>query len=404
MEINWNVEPIQLTQLVEQVFVIEDMTYGGHQQGFLARYHGMLRSSDSEKSHSWLSEQLKPQSLLVILRPYEDKQELVIVPSLPAKQDPKIWLNVLLFALTFLSVLFAGALFSAEVDPFLGRLTLQGIFNFLWQGWPFAVSFLAILAAHEFGHYFVGRLHKVNVSLPFFIPFPLSMIGTMGAFINMKEPPKNRKHLLDIGIAGPLSGLVVTIVVLFIGLSLSSVEPIPSTIPEGITFQIEGNSLFYLFAKYLAFGKLLPEPVSYMGSAPFLYWLRYFFTGQPAPLGGLDVIIHPVAWAGWAGLLVTMLNLIPAGQLDGGHVLYVLFGVKKARKILPFILLALVALGFIWSGWWLWVGMIFLFGSRYAEPLDQITPLDARRKALAALTLVIFLLIFMPVPFVIVGG
>ncbi len=404
MELNWNVEPIQLTQLVEQVFLIEDMIYGGRQQGYLARYHGMLRSSDSEKSHTWLSDQLKPQSLLVLLKPYEDKQELVIVPTLPAKQDPKLWLNLLLFGLTFISVLFAGALFSTEVDPSLGKLTLQGILNFLWQGWPFAVSFLAILAAHEFGHYFVGRWHKVNVSLPFFIPFPLSMIGTMGAFINMKEPPKNRKHLLDIGIAGPLSGLVVAVVVLFIGLSLSSVEPIPSSIPEGMSFQIEGNSLFYLFAKYLAFGKLLPEPVSFSGSSPFSYWVRYFFTGQPVPLGGLDVIIHPVAWAGWAGLLVTMLNLIPAGQLDGGHVLYVLFGAKKARKILPLIMLILVTLGFAWRGWWIWASLIFFFGSRHAEPLDQVTPLDSRRKALAVLTLIIFVLIFMPVPFIIVGA
>ncbi len=135
--------------------------------------------------------------------------------------------------------------------------------------------------------------------------------------------------------AGPLIGFVVAVVVLFIGLSLSSLGPIETSLPEGYVHFIEGNSLLYLGAKYLTFGKLLPQPVSYGGVAPFAYWLRYFFTGRPWPLGGLDVIIHPVAWAGWAGLFVTAMNLIPAGQLDGGHILYVLFGKKVAQWIYP---------------------------------------------------------------------
>jgi len=119
-------------------------------------------------------------------------------------------------------------------------------------------------------------------------------------------------------------------------------------------------------------------------------------------LGGLDVHIHPVAWAGWAGLFVTAINLIPAGQLDGGHILYVLLGKNKAKRTFPFVLGALGVMGFFWQGWWLWAALVFLFGQRYAEPLDQITTVDRKRKILGLIALVIFILIFIPVPLVIV--
>jgi membrane-associated protease RseP (regulator of RpoE activity) len=217
----------------------------------------------------------------------------------------------------------------------------------------------------------------------------------------MKQVPRNRKHLLDIGMAGPLIGFGVAVVVLFIGLSLSSLGPIETDLPEGYSHFIEGNSLLYLGAKYLTFGKLLPQPVSYGDVSPLLYWVRYFFTGMPVPLNGLDVQIHPVAWAGWAGLFVTAMNLIPAGQLDGGHILYVIFGKKTARLIYPLIIGSLIALGFFWNGWWLWAALIFMFGRRYAEPLDQITKIDGKRKALGVLALIVFFLTFIPVPLVI---
>ncbi len=210
-------------------------------------------------------------------------------------------------------------------DPF------QAFLAIITNGWPFAVSLMAILGCHEFGHYLVGRHHGVHVTLPYFIPMPFSSIGTMGAFINMKEPPKNRKVLLDIGIAGPLAGLVVAIPVLLIGLSLSQVTRLQ--VEPGQMIQMEGNSVLYLLSKFAVFGQLLPSPATYAGVNPFLYWLRYFFSGTPLPLGGLDVNLSQVAWAGWIGLLVTAMNLIPAGQLDGGHVLYVLFGQKKARSL-----------------------------------------------------------------------
>ena len=167
--------------------------------------------------------------------------------------------------------------------------------------------------------------------------------------------------------------------------------------------QSEGNSITYLLLKFATFGKWLPEPVDYGNLSPTLYWLKYFFTGKPLPLGALDVMIHPVAWAGWAGLLVTSLNLLPAGQLDGGHIFQLLFGKKLARRILPVILVALVGLGFAWSGWWLWAGLVFLLGRVYAEPMDEITPLDTPRKALGVLALIIFILTFIPVPLAIIS-
>ncbi len=161
----------------------------------------------------------------------------------------------------------------------------------------------------------------------------------------------------------------------------------------------EGNSLLYLLAKFVVFGKLLPAPLNLSGLPLLYHWISYFFIGQPSPVGSTDVFINQVAWAAWVGLLVTFLNLIPAGQLDGGHVIYAVFG-KRVNRILPVILVATVLLGFLWSGWWLWAFLIFLLGRSHAEPLDQITQLDSRRKALAVLMLVIFLLVLAPIPFI----
>jgi membrane-associated protease RseP (regulator of RpoE activity) len=184
----------------------------------------------------------------------------------------------------------------------------------------------------------------------------------------------------------------------------NSLDVCPNTAKIGESYScpddnlLEGNSLLYMGLKYIVKGELLPSPLSY-DVPPLLYWIRYFFTGHPIPVGGRDVMLHPVAWAGWAGLLVTFLNLIPAGQLDGGHVLYSLFG-KRVRNVFPVILGAILLLGLFWSGWWLWAFIIFILGRSHAEPLDQITQLDTRRKTLAVIILVVFLLVLTPVPYV----
>ncbi len=382
--------------LVKRVFCIDDITTGTAKQPFLVRYRGHLVQEDSAAAYDQLAALLKPYNLTPLFRFEDDRQVVLLVPSMaePKRSNPRI--NLILAVATVLSVLLTGAMYGLDAPLPANWLQAAGVL--ISKGWPFAVSMMAILAAHEFGHYLVGRYHGVHLTLPYFIPLPFSPFGTMGAFINMKEIPKNRRHLLDIGIAGPLCGLIVAIPVLILGLSLSKLEPIPAVLQAGSQLQMEGNSLLYLLAKFVVFGQVLPTPASYGGLSPFLYHLRYFFTGQPFPLGSMDVMLSPVAWAGWAGILITSLNLIPAGQLDGGHVFYVLFGRKTARRILPVILIALGVLGLVWMGWWLWLVLILLLGRFYAEPLDQITPLDGRRKAVAVLGLIIFVLTFTPVP------
>ncbi len=397
-----SVETTEITQHVKEIFEIKSIVTGGGKNGFRAQYRGRLIIEDSETAYDQLADAIRPMGLTPLFRVVDGEQIILVVDKRPEAKPGPIWVNILLFILTILSVMFTGATFmdSEMTNPF--QLGLGGFIQYMLKGWPFALSLLGILLAHELGHYLVGRSRGENVTLPYFIPFPLSAFGTMGAFINMKEIPKNKKHLMDIGLAGPLIGLLVAIPVLFIGLSLSSVGPIEAELPEGAVHFLEGNSIFYLFAKFVTFGKVLPQPVSYEGLNPILYWLRYFFSGSPVPIGGLDVQIHPVAWAGWAGLFVTGINLIPAGQLDGGHILYVLFGKKTAKKILPFILGAMAVLGFFWMGWWFWAVMILVFGRRYAEPLDQITQIDTKRKVLGVIALIVFILIFTPVPLVII--
>jgi membrane-associated protease RseP (regulator of RpoE activity) len=388
----------RLMPYVNRVMAIEDVTTGGPKDAFAVRFRGRLRSEDTPAAFNELYAALRPMEFTPLFRMDGTRHAILIIEGTYSQKRANPIINLGLFILTLISVLLSGALFGLS-DP-LPAGFFPAALALIERGWPFAISLIAILGAHELGHYFAGRAHGVNVTLPYFIPFPFSPFGTMGAFINMKEPPKNRRHLLDIGIAGPLAGLIVAIPVTLIGLSLSKLDAI--TLQPGYSFTIEGNSILYLLLKYLTFGQLLPHPASYGNLPVVLYWLRYFFTGQPVPLGGLDVMIHPVAWAGWAGILVTAMNLIPAGQLDGGHMIYVLLGRKWAARLFPVILVILFGLGFFWNGWWLWVALVFFLGRSYAEPLDQITELDGKRKALAVLALILFVLTFAPVPLIVV--
>ena len=387
----------ELTALVENHFDIEQITWGGPRQPFAVQYIGKL-SRDSLKAHQQLSKSLNRHQLTPLFLEEEGRQIIQLIPSLPKAAKSKPWINLVLFLLTLLSMLFSGALFAYE-GPHID--SAGDYLNILLEnptaGMPFALSLLAILLAHEFGHYLAGRYHRADVTLPFFLPFPFSPFGTLGAFIQLKSPPRNKRELLDIGIAGPLAGLAVALPVILIGLSLSEIDRIPLFVRMGEALTLEGNSILYLFAKFVIHGEWLPSPVTYGDLSPFVYWLRYLFTGLPTPLGGADVFLHPMAWAGWAGLLVTALNLIPAGQLDGGHILYSLLG-KKAGRFRPAILISLAGLGFYWSGWWLWVFLIFMMGGAHARPLDQITELDRNRKILAIFGLIIFILVFTPIP------
>jgi membrane-associated protease RseP (regulator of RpoE activity) len=386
------------TSIVSRVLKIEDITWGEEKQGFIVRYRGQLYNQDTPAAYDQLAQSLQPLNITPLFRMDQGRHAVLLVSGVIQPRPSKTWVNGILFILTVFSVLLAGTLYTYQgpVPEDFKSLVTTVITN-LGQGIPFAVSLLAILLAHEFGHYLAGRYHKTDVTLPYFMPFPFSAFGTLGAFIQIKEVPKNRRILLDIGLAGPLAGLIVAIPVVLLGLYLSPVERLPFQFPFGQGF--EGNSILYLLLKFIVKGKLLPQPFTFADVNPIWYWIRYFFTSYPLPHGGLDVTLNPIAWAGWAGLLVTAINLIPAGQLDGGHIAYVLLG-RKAPRLLPFILVALLLLGFVWSGWWLWAILLLVLGRLYAEPLDLITTLDPRRKILAVVGIIIFFLVFTPVPLI----
>jgi membrane-associated protease RseP (regulator of RpoE activity) len=264
--------------------------------------------------------------------------------------------NLILFILTVLTTFAAGALFLKGKNIFANPLLLL-------EGASFAVPLLLILLFHEFGHYLMSRKRRIKTSLPYFIPGP-TILGTFGAVIKSKSPFRSRRDLIDVGAAGPIPGFVVAVVVVILGLSHSQIT---AQIPEeGLTL---GNSLIFLLLSNL----VLNVPP------------------------GHDVLLSPMAFAGWAGLFVTMLNLLPIGQLDGGHITYALFG-KHQKKVARLTVLALIPLGFFWMGWFLWAVLAFVINLTHPPTLNDSIPLDKNRKAVGLISLAIFLLCFTPVP------
>jgi membrane-associated protease RseP (regulator of RpoE activity) len=383
-----------LHALVQPIFEIEAFTIGDPERGApYARYLGKLRHEDSAAAYDQLCQALRPYPQLTpLFRVQEDDRHLILlIADIPQPKPTQPFFNILLFLLTIPSVMFAGALFSGESMPF--SASPAAWIGYILSGWQFAFALLGILLAHEFGHYFAARYHNMTVTLPYLIPLPLiSPFGTLGAIILLKSIVKNRRALFDVAIAGPLSGLVVALPVLFLGLSLSQTSII---LPVEGAF-MEGNSLAYLFAKYLVFGEWLPAP-----DAPSLsYWLTYFFTGQPYPAFATDVYLHPLALAGWFGLFITGLNLLPILQLDGGHLWFVLTGKAKTLH-LPLVLLGLGILGIHFPGWFVIIGIAYalIFTGGYQPPLlDEITTISPRRKWLALFGLLLGVFLFTPVP------
>ena len=400
-----------LTSHVSKIFRVEDVTAGNPKE-WIARYRGQFLSVDTAAAYDQLADSVRKYDITPLFRKEEGNKQLIyLVPSpVTPRASYRVLVNIILFVLTVISVMLTGIDVPPGAIPPDSPFSLPFLLRYLWTGWPFALSMLGILLAHEMGHYIACRYYKVPATLPYFLPAPfISPLGTLGAFIIMRGIPKNKRVLFDVGVAGPLVGLVVAIPVLFIGLSISPLGPIEPP-PPGMSGLLEGNSIFYLLSKYVVFGELLPKPQSMGGLSPAMYWLQYFFTGQPIPFNGLDVQLHSVALAGWAGLLVTALNLVPVGTLDGGHVAYGLFG-EKARRIFPFVIGGLIALSFLpslltlsFSGmnlsWLLWVMILFWLGNVRSQPLDDITELDPPRRALGIFTLIIFVLLFTPIPMV----
>ncbi|MFA6111633.1 MAG: site-2 protease family protein [Candidatus Latescibacterota bacterium] len=296
-------------------------------------------------------------------------------PALPARSRP--WLHLLLFLLTLLSMVTAGAL-QQGVAPLAGLRALVH----LVEGIPFAATLLAV---HEFGHYFAARRWQVRASLPYFLPLPyLSFLGTLGAVIRIRSAIPSRRALLDIGAAGPLAGLVVALVACVVGLLQSPV----------------------VAADQFA------EPPLHLG-APLL------FAGLAAlALPGVGpeqtVLLDPIAFAGWVGLFITAFNLFPVGQLDGGHLVYALFG-RRHRLVARAFLVLILCLGLYglssvfwgwprgwpegWPGWLPLAGFLSLFNRDHPPPVDDHEPLDPRRRLVGYLCLAVFVGCFAPVPF-----
>ncbi len=252
-------------------------------------------------------------------------------------------LQIILFVLTFLSTYFVG-------------------------GPIYSVAIMSILLAHEMGHYVMCKRHGIPATLPFFIPMPFTIFGTMGAVIAMQKIIPNRRALFDVGVAGPLAGLILAFPAIVIGLKYSTIID-PSTL--GNTSFSMGEPLIFQAVRYLVIGPL-PE--------------------------GMDVLVHPLAFAGWVGLFVTALNLLPVGQLDGGHIAYALFG--RNSKYIYYAAFAVFAVSaYFFPGWILMLILLALFFFKHPSPLDDVTPIDKKRRALGIFMLIVFILSFTPVPF-----
>ena len=324
---------------------------------------------DAESAYAALRERFRALGYTPLLQRQGDGQVVIAQQGVIVARPSQVWINLVLFAATVLATLLTGAV--NEVGQRLpGNMIMPALLQqpiLLLTGLPFSLTLMSILLAHEMGHYIVGRRYNAPVSLPYFIPMPFfGLFGTMGAVIVQRAPFEDRRSLFDIGVAGPLAGLVVALPLLVYGLATSKVGPIP---PGSL---MEGNSILYLAIKYIIFGKILPGH-------------------------GLDVSLNPVAWAAWGGLLITSLNLLPIGQLDGGHTLYALLG-KRAWPVAIGVVLLLLALGFVWQGWFLWAILVLVFGVRHPAPLNDLSPMGLKRTLVGIGVLVLFLLTFTPIP------
>ncbi|MEO8275982.1 MAG: site-2 protease family protein [Thermoanaerobaculia bacterium] len=305
-------------------------------------------------------------------------------PSLPRTREYLIAGALLL--LTLATCVTVGGIFligartdiTTDLEPILSWRTIVGVWTnpgLLRWGFAYALPVLAILLAHELGHYFACRRYRLPASLPFFLPSPVLM-GTFGAFIRIRGALRSRRELFDVGVAGPIAGFLVLLPFMVYGVAHSKVEKLAlAADPESAwSLTLPGESLLYRLLVWTFHGNL--------PSATIL---------NP----------HPFVFAAWVGCFVTMLNLLPLSQLDGGHIVHALLGSRNRRTsrwIARVLWIALLAAGFLWSGWFVWSAITLALGLRHPPALDESVPLDRRRRWLAAGAALIFLLCFMPIP------
>ena len=294
------------------------------------------------------------------------------LPRALLRTRDRYWLHGLLFLATLLSTTLVGSSLQTDFDRNLPFSVEHYLYAFvkvwshpelIWRGLPFSVTLLTILLAHECGHYLACLYYGVDASLPYFLPAP-TLMGTFGAFIRIRSAIYSKRVLFDIGVAGPLAGFVFLLPALAVGVAFSKVIP-------GIALQGD-----------IQFGN------------PGLLWIleKAIFPGVPAS----DIYLHPVARAAWIGILATALNLLPIGQLDGGHILYALAG-DHHKLLSKVFIVALIPLGFLWWPWWLWAAALFFFVRRHPVIVDP-SSVSRGRKWLALASLIIFLLCFTAAP------
>jgi membrane-associated protease RseP (regulator of RpoE activity) len=270
-------------------------------------------------------------------------------------------LHIGLFVLTSITTTIAGALIFVN-QPFEGWLL------FIFRGFYFSVPLMSILLVHEMGHYLVGRGRRLDVTPPYFIP-AIPPLGTFGAFIKIRSAITNLRVLVEIGASGPIAGATLAIPLLFVGLYLSEIRPEIQSSGSGFAF---GSSLILEFLCLLRFGEFSSN---------------------------VTIILHPTAVAAWFGLFVTAMNLLPIGQLDGGHVIYALFGPRQARIISFVVFCCLIPMGILlWPGWLVFGILVLFLGLRHPAPLDTYTPLDRTGRIVGWTAVILFVLTFVPVP------
>jgi Zn-dependent protease len=305
----------------------------------------------------------------MLLEGEENEARVLLVPAAKvtpgALERPNWALHWGLFAATVATTTWAGALHA-------GVNLLQQPWRFA-VGLPYSLGLLLILGAHELGHYFTAKAHGIKVTPPFFIPIPFAL-GTFGAFIKIKSLTPNRRALFDVAVAGPLAGLVFAIPALLIGLRFSQV--MPENVPE-------------------SFGRVGVN----ISSSVLMACLAKISLGASV-LEGQRLFLHPLAFAGWLGLIVTALNLLPIGQLDGGHISHALFGSRNAHSVSMVALASLFFFAlFVWTGLMFWAFIVFFIaGTHDAPAANDVTPLGPPRKALACFAFLLLLLIIVPVP------
>jgi len=357
----------RLRQEIEGLFHVADIR--ASERGDAVMFVGQLASTgEADAIYGQIRDRFKRLGYTPVLRREGSRDIVVAQRGVIGAMRFNPLINLLLFVATLFTTLLAGAGFAGvsalpAIRAVLNTGDLARLLPVLLAGAPFAGTLLFILGVHEMGHYVAARLHGVQVTLPYFIPVPFGL-GTFGAFIQMKSPVENRKALFDVGLAGPLAGLAVALPLMVVGLLLS--EVVVRTVTQGL------------------------------GASLLLRWMVDFLVPHAA---NEAVRLHPIAIAAWFGLLVTGFNLLPMGQLDGGHVAYAVLG-KWARPLALATFALMLVLGFtVWSGWYTWAFFALITGLRHAEPLNDITPLDWGRRLIALGTVVLFGLLFTPRPF-----